>query len=99
MLAANYNASMVSATMMSECITPHRALDLLDLGAKFNSLVLVNGEGKNLIEKIGDPKQWDDETMPRIKSVWLNPHTKEAVDEISNVIGNHKGGLRKQFKF
>lgn len=91
-LAANYNASMVSATMMSECLSPQEALELINNGAKFNSIVFVNGEGKRLIEKIGDPKNWDEETMPAIKSVWLNPHAKEAIEEIYDVLGNKKLG-------
>jgi len=93
-LAANYNASVACATMMSECLTPHRALDLLEHGAKFDSIVLVNGEGKRLILKMGDPAHWDDETMPKIKSVWLNPHAVEAVEEIRNVLGDQTLGSR-----
>ncbi|SRR6266545_4745141 len=91
-LAANYNKSLASATMMSECLTPHKLLDLIKRGARFHSIVLVNGEGKNLIAKMGDPKNWDEETMPKIKSVWLNPHAKEAVDELCDIVGNKKLG-------
>jgi hypothetical protein len=87
-LAANFNRSLASATVMSECLTPHQLLDLIDRGARFQSIVLVNGEGKTLLQKIGDPRQWDEERMPKIKSVWLNPHAEQAVEELCSAIGN-----------
>jgi hypothetical protein len=89
-LAANYNKSLASATMMSECLNPHQVLELINRGARFHSIVLVNGEGKGLILRMGDPKNWDEETMPKVKSVWLNPHAEEAVQELCDVIGNQK---------
>jgi hypothetical protein len=91
-LAENYNKSLASATVMSECLSPHQLLELIKQGKRFNSIVLVNGEGKGLLERMRDPKHWDEETMPRITSVWLNPHAKEAVEELCSVIGNHTLG-------
>jgi hypothetical protein len=85
-LAASYNKSLASASLMSECLTPHQVLDLIGRGARFNSIVLVNGEGRNLLGKLGDPRQWDEETMPKVRSVWIDPHAEEAVEELCNAI-------------
>lgn len=87
-LASNYNGSMESAAMMSECLTPHQLAELVESGARFRSIVLVNGEGKSVLSKLGDPQRWDPETLPRVKTVWLNPHAREAVAELCDVIGD-----------
>jgi hypothetical protein len=87
-LAENYNRSLASATMMSECLTPHQVLDLINQGRRFDSIVFVNGEGRNLIEKMRAPGERDEARMPKIKSVWLNPHAEEAVEELCSAIGN-----------
>lgn len=85
-LALKYNEHLASSYLISQCITPEDAAELLERGAVFNELVLVDGEGEELLPKIGDVRNWDDETMPYIRRLSLGSDEDEDVRKIHQLI-------------
>lgn len=85
-LAANYNNDPKSAHLLSACLTPTEAADLLAQGAVFQDLVLVNGEGEELLSAIGDPFNWDLEIMPYVKRATISAPPDRAVAQLHEII-------------
>jgi len=74
-LTSLYNADPTSVYYISECVTPAQAAQLLDEGVHFDTVVLVNGEGRELIDRLLPKEAYEPELFPRIEEMPL-----EAVD-------------------
>lgn len=85
-LTYEYNTHLTSAFLISACLTARQVAELLDNGAKFDALVLVDGEGEELIARMGDPKSWDSETMPEIQKISLAQSESNPIAEIHKIL-------------
>lgn len=86
LLARKYNDDVRSAFLISACMTAQQAMELLDQGAQFDSVVLVNGEGEDVAARLGDPRVWSAETMPGIERLSLARDAEHTVAEIHRLL-------------
>ena len=77
-----YNARRGSIGLISECLRAEQASKLLDAGAQFDVLVLLNGEGEELAERVA-PRQGDDPQLGvRVERLRLRTLDENAVETI-----------------
>jgi len=81
-LGAIYDDHPTSVYYISACMTPQAAVALLDEGAKFQALVLLNGEGEELAERLLPPGDYDPELYPRIERMNLSEANAAAVSAL-----------------
>ncbi len=82
-LASSYNTHPVSGLLASACLTVDEASRLLQDGALFDTILLLNGEGEDVVNRIGGDKEaWDNEIMPSIKRLVVPMDANQAVETI-----------------
>lgn len=74
-----YNGHFDATCLMSEGLSVEQACELIQNGAQFDKVVLVNGEGQELIPLVGNQLNWDDEQMPEFLSVTVDTQTGNFV--------------------
>ena len=90
-LAALYNQDQTSIFQTSSCLTAEDVVDMINNGAQLDTLVLVNGQGEELIYHIGECVNWDEEKLPKIVRVNVPEHSEMAINEIHNAIVKASG--------
>ena len=81
-----YNAHPDSATRMTACLTPEDFDLLISQNLVFDKVVLVNGQGNELVGKLGDIDTWDDEFMPKIESFEFHGSIADAISNLHELI-------------
>jgi len=81
-LANYYNENPENALMASRCITVEQAFCLLEEERKIETLILINGEGEELISYLGEQLGWEDANMPDIVRVEVPGDHDKAVNKI-----------------
>jgi hypothetical protein len=82
LLVSRYNGHPSSHNLVSKCITPQEAEQLLDAGAVFESVVLVDGAGEDLIGRINPSGSADVNFAPRIDRLRLDEASEDPVVRI-----------------
>lgn len=85
-LGAIYDDHPGSVFHTSACMTPQEAAALLDEGATFDTLVLINGEGRELLERLLPKGEYDPELYPRVAQLSLPQAGPEAVKAIHGAL-------------
>lgn len=79
LLAEQYNSNPLSSFLISGCMTPEQATELLDGGAKFQTMYLVDGDGEDI--------RFPVKAMPSVKRVYLpSADLDEAIKAIHSKI-------------
>jgi len=90
-LANYYNENPENALMASRCITVEQAFSLLEEEREIEMIILVNGEGEEVISYLGERLGWSESYMPDIVRVEVPNDT--AVAEISIRDAMYKSSL------
>jgi hypothetical protein len=85
-LGAIYDDHPWSVYYTSACMTPQAAAALLDRGAHFDTVVLLNGEGAELLERLVPKGDYDPELYPRVTTLSLPGAGPDAVKAIHRAI-------------
>jgi hypothetical protein len=90
-LGALYDDHPWSVFNISACMTPQAAAALLDRGAVFDGVVLLNGEGRELIERLLPQGDYDPEVHPRVEQLELaaaaGPQAVKAIHRKLQALG------------
>ena len=83
---AAYNAHPDSVTNMTACLTPEEFDALVSKNLAFNKIVIVNGQGSDVMSKIGQADNWDDEFMPKVETFKFNGSIQNAISAVHALI-------------
>ncbi|HEX7635758.1 MAG TPA: hypothetical protein VF427_10820 [Noviherbaspirillum sp.] len=90
-LAALYDNHPESIDMISACLTPEEANRLLDQGAVFDSVVVLNGDGEQLIQRLVPmTEDYDEALFPQVVSVTLDHIDGQSVPVIHSALGKRR---------
>jgi len=81
-LASRYNDHPGSHNLVSKCLSPQEALTLIDAGAVFESVVLIDGAGEELVSRINPSGSADINFAPKIERLALGDASPEAITRI-----------------
>jgi len=81
-LGSLYDDDPTSVQLTSACLTPDEAMKLLDLGATFDTVVLVNGAGAALASRFVPDAAADAELRARIEHVAIADDEGQPVEKI-----------------
>jgi hypothetical protein len=85
-LGAIYDDHPWSVFYTSACLKPQAAAALLDEGAVFDTVVLLNGEGAELVERLVPAGSYDPELYPKVIQVSAARADRDAVRAIHRAI-------------
>jgi hypothetical protein len=71
---------------MTACLTPEEFDSLIAKDRAFEKVVLVNGQGADLVGKLGDVDQWDNEFLPTIESFEFRGSIADAISSLHALI-------------
>jgi hypothetical protein len=69
-----YNSNETSIFMTSQCFDEGKLASMLEQGAKFNSIICVDGEGDEIVESLKANNEWDSEIQPCIQQYNVSPN-------------------------
>jgi hypothetical protein len=81
-----YNASLKSSLLVSECMSESEFSSLLEHGLKLGNVILVNNDGLEIANMLGEALNWDEEQMPNIKPIYTDDNMEEALGSIHEII-------------
>lgn len=84
-LAADYNQHDISVFLTSGCLSPEEFGLLINGGAQFESVVLVDGAGEQLVKKLADGSS-PELTIDRV-AIGDERSLDEAIKKIHSVFG------------
>jgi hypothetical protein len=91
-----YNDDPESIHLISGCLSPDEASQLLDQGAVFSSVLFLNGVGKNLLPRlVPAEKDYDKALFPDIVELVLEKQDQNGVAKAHAVL--EQGGVRGFF--
>ncbi len=85
-LASLYDDHPDSVTLTSGCLTPAQAAQLLEQGVIFDTVVLLNGEGDELMERLVPREPCDQELFARVTRIDVPVIDQEAVVQIHRTL-------------
>lgn len=86
-LAEQYNDNFMSHYMLSACISSEECETLLNDGAIFEKMILINDDTQKLFPLIGKKYNWNEELMPQIIEYKLSDNDiKKSVHDIHALI-------------
>src|SRR5437868_1830178 len=85
-LARLYDDHPDSLTLTSGCLTPAQASSLLEQGAIFDTVVLLNGQGTELLERLVPKEACDQELYARVERLELPAINPDAVLQIHRAL-------------
>lgn len=85
-MALLYDHHPESLTLTSGCLTPGQAAKLLEQGAVFDTVVLLNGHGTELLERLVPKEAYDQELYARVEHLELPAINHEAVLQIHRAL-------------
>jgi hypothetical protein len=85
-LGAIYDDHPWSVYYTSACMTPQAAAQLLDRGASFDTVVFLNDEGAELLERLVPQGDYDPELHPKIAQLSVAQADRDAVKAIHRAI-------------
>jgi hypothetical protein len=75
-----------SVNLTSACLTAGEASKLLDAGAVFEAVVLLNDAGEQLIERIAPSEAAHPEELPRVERLRLEERSLDALARIHDYL-------------
>lgn len=85
-LAQYYNEDPKNALAASCCITVEEGFLLHEEKRKIETIILINGEGEELIHSIGKKIEWDKKNMPDIIRIETSDSYEDTTKTINNAI-------------
>lgn len=94
--SAVYNDDPESIHLISGCLSPEEASQLLDQGAVFSSVLFLNGAGKNLMPRLVPVQtDYDKALFPEIVEFVLEKQDQHGVAKVHTLL--EQGGVRGFF--
>ena len=81
-----YNAHPESAMYISACMTQEEFQSLASKDLPFNKVVLVDGQGTDVIGQLGEGESWDLEFLPKVESFEFEGSVPDAVSKVHALI-------------
>ncbi len=85
-LAQHYNEDPKNALSASSCITVEEGFLLFEEKRKIETIILINGEGEELIHSLGKKTGWDKKNMPDIVRIETSDSYEDTTKTINNTI-------------
>ncbi|NOX91095.1 MAG: hypothetical protein GXP18_01190 [Gammaproteobacteria bacterium] len=85
-LAQHYNEDPKNALSASSCITVEEGFLLFEEKRKIETIILINGEGEELIHSLGKKTGWDKKNMPNIVRIETSDSYEDTTKTINNAI-------------
>ncbi len=85
-LANAYNNDPESALVASHCMTVEEAFSLFEEKKKIETVILVNGEGEELIHYLGTQFKWNKKNMPDIVPIEVLIDHESAIKIIRDAL-------------
>lgn len=83
--ARSYNEHDASSFFVSQCLAPEQAAALLDDGALLNSVILLDGEGEEIVGRLQRIVS-DEELMPKVRRVASGRDSADTVQKVHETI-------------
>lgn len=86
-LAQHYNENFMSHYMLSACIDSKQCESLINNGASFEKMILVDDTPQQLLPLIGEKYNWNEELMPQIIEYKLSKNDiEQSIHDIHSLI-------------
>lgn len=84
--AEHYNSNPENSLMASSCVVLENAFELVNEERRIETIVLLNGEGEEVVAHLGEKLRWKTKRMPDIVRVQVSGSYEEYEKSIRDTV-------------